>query len=73
MGLKSFHSIKALIPHISELSFNNIKMHGGYLEGRLYNSPDVIEEILKCISNSATKLMKLKVTKMNLKYEGIIK
>ena len=72
LGLKSLHNIKLLILHIFEFCLNNIRLDGGYLNGKHYSSSDVLEEIVRSIAMSATKLMKLKLTKMNLKSEGII-
>jgi len=72
LGLKSLNNIKTLIPHIFEIGLNNVHLEGGYLDGKLHTSSDVIEEIVKTIALEGTKLMKLKLTKMNLRHGGII-
>ena len=65
-------NIKALIPHLFELGLNNVHLNGGYLDGVLYGCSDVVEEILRTTAADGNKLMKLKLTKMNLRHEGII-
>ena len=72
IGLKSLKSIKTLIPHIFEFGLNNVRINGGYIGSRLYNSPDVLEELLSTMAKFATKLMKLKITKINLRNEEVI-
>ena len=61
-----------LIPNIFEFCLNNIRMGGGFHEDYLYGVSDVVEEIIKTLALTATKLMKLKLTNMYLKDEGII-
>lgn len=46
---------------------------GGYFNGKLYDRADVIEEILKTTAFTGGKIMKLKLSKINLKHENIIK
>lgn len=72
LGVKSLKNIKTLIPNLFDLGFNNIKIEGGYLDGRRYNSWELIEEILRTVAMEGTKLIRLKLTKMNLRSEGII-
>ena len=73
MGLKSLNNFKRLIPHIFEISLNNVHLNGGYLGNERYVGSDVVEEILDTCALEAHHLMKLKLTKINLKSEGIIK
>ena len=67
-----------LIPHIFEFALNNIRLEGGFLEDRekeqkrLFNTSDVLAEILRTIALKGSKLMKLKVTKMNLRSENVV-
>ena len=72
LGLKSLNNMKNLIPFLFELNLNNLRVNGGIFEDEYYISSDVIEEILRTTAFQGTKLMKLKITKMNLGYEGII-
>ena len=72
MGLKSLKNIKVLIPHIFELGLNNLRINGGILGDKKYIASDVIEEILRTTADEGTKLMKLKITKMNLGFESIV-
>ena len=46
---------------------------GGYFKRKLCDRADVVEEILKTAAYMGTKIMKLKLSKINLKHEGIIK
>jgi len=73
MGLKSLKNMKAIIPHIFEFSLNNNFIEAGYDEdGRLYTTFDIVDEIISTLASKGTKLMKLKLTKMNLKNENTI-
>lgn len=65
-------NIKALIPHIFDLGLNNIKFNGGMFDGKMLNSSDVVKEILRTVTQEGTKIIKLKLTKMNLRPEGIV-
>ena len=60
-----------MIPNIFQLAFNNLSSNRGNLDGNIYNFSDVVEEILRKTAYKASKLMKLKLTKMNLRHEGI--
>jgi len=51
---------------------NNIKLGGGFFEGKLYGVSDVLEEMFRTIAMEGSKLMKLKITKMNLRDEGVV-
>ena len=75
LGLKSLENIKLLIPNIFDLALNNIKLDAGYLDNKLYGKTDIIEDILSVLAspNSSGKLFRLKLSKMNLKPEAIMK
>ena len=55
-----------------EFGLNNVRMDGGYLDGEHYINSDVVESLLLKCATPANKLMKLKLTKMNLRHDGII-
>jgi len=72
LGLRSLNGLKALLPFLFELGLNNLHLEGGSVNGRKYNSSDVLEEILYTLAMEGSKLMKLKLTKMNLRSEGTV-
>ena len=41
-------------------------------DGKMLNSSDVVKEILRTVTQEGTKIIKLKLTKMNLRPEGIV-
>ena len=55
-----------------DIGLNNVKLTAGFYDGKLYGTSDVIEEILRNLAFEGTRLIRLKLTKMNLRPEGII-
>ena len=60
------------MPHLFELTLNNIHLGGGYLDGELVICSNLIEQLLRVTSLNGAKLMKLKLTKINLRQESLI-
>ena len=73
MGVKSLPNIKALLPYLNDLGLNNIKFNGGFIGDKLYGASDVLEEIIYAAAVTGEHMLTFKLTKMNLKTEGIIK
>ena len=66
-GIKSLENIKHVLPHIFELSLNNLHFGGGLYDGKLLACSQILEELLRLAVQNCFKLMKLKLTKMNLR------
>jgi hypothetical protein len=64
--------LKNFLPFIFELGLNNCHLEGGYLNDEYYLNSDILVEILYTIAMEGTKLMKLKLTNMNLRDDRII-
>ena len=71
-GVKSYQKLKTLTPKLLELAMNNVQFEGGYSEGAFQSSQDLIESILKATAQEGAKLMKLKLTNMNLRFDKTI-
>jgi len=65
--------LKPLIPKLVELVLNNVDLVGGWAGEEDYAAQRVLEEILHTTAYVSTKLMKLKVSNMNLRGDRIVR
>ena len=72
-GCISLKRLRPLIPHIFELNLNNLHLECGYIDDEFYDQSGIIESVLRATALNATKLMKLTMSKMDLRHAKIMK
>ena len=70
-GIKSLEMVEKIIPNLFELVLNNVQL-GGYMDRERIAFSNILEKLLRITAMNGNRLMKLKLTKMNLRYDGLI-
>ena len=61
-----------LLPNLYELVLNNLSITGGKLDGKTVVDTTILDILFHEAFNITDKLMKLKLTKMNLRNDALI-